>query len=623
MKLAHVRERHAPHGTPYRLAAALDDAAGTWLDLERARRRLAAADPARTHNAVLYRTPIGTLDAHLATGSRIEALGELLEGFEPADDVDEAVLSAADLVFGAPILRPAAFRDFYAFEGHVATMWSRRGGEIPEAWYRLPVFYFSNVSEMRGPGEPVWAPAGSTELDFELEVGAIVDTPVRDLAAGRAEEAIGGYTILNDWSARDLQREETAVRLGPAKGKDFATTIGPWIVTPDELASARAPDSTGPDLAMTAEVRTGDGRVVAVSRGSWASAHFSFDRMLERASADVRIRPGELVGSGTVGGGLPARSPGGDAWPVPRPGRRGRPPDRSPRRAPDADRGAARMTGDPRPGYPPATLPDAETGTTIRIDRMRPGHWPAVRAIYESGIAGGDATLERAAPDWPAWDAAHRPEGRFVAVDREHVLGWVALAPVSTRRVYDGVAWISVYVSPASQRRGIGRTLLLAAVEASEEAGIWTLQAGILAENAASLAVHRRVGFRRVGVQRADRPRRPRSVARRRPARAPERVRRPLTRLSGIWVVETWTPRKISATMLTKLTKTTNPTTTPGNRPPSCSRIPASGRRRSRRTGRGVPGGSHRCATETSSTMIQTKAIRFAVVARPARSPAR
>ncbi len=137
----------------------------------------------------------------------------------------------------------------------------------------------------------------------------------------------------------------------------------------------------------------------------------------------------------------------------------------------------------------------------VRIERMRPGHWPAVRAIYEAGIATGDATLEQSAPDWETWDAGHRPDCRFVAVDREHVLGWVALAPVSGRRVYEGVAWISVYVSTGAQGRGIGRALLTEAIDASEAAGIWTLQAGILAENAASLAVHRRVGFRRVGVQ--------------------------------------------------------------------------------------------------------------------------
>jgi fumarylacetoacetate (FAA) hydrolase len=142
----------------------------------------------------------------------------------------------------------------------------------------------------------VWAPRGSSELDYELEVAAIIDTPVRDLDAARGEEAIGGYTILNDWSARDLQREETTVRLGPAKGKDFASSIGPWLVTPDELADAR--QGTGYDLAMTATVN-GD----ELSRGIWSSAQFSFGQMIERASADVRLRPGDLIGSGTVGTG--------------------------------------------------------------------------------------------------------------------------------------------------------------------------------------------------------------------------------------------------------------------------------------------------------------------------------
>ncbi len=188
-----------------------------------------------------------TLDDHLARGHRVEALAALVEGFVPrgAPEDDDAILDAADLVFGRPVLRPPSFRDFYAFERHVGTMWQRRGQEIPEAWYRLPIFYFSNVSELRGPGEPVWAPAGSSELDYELEVGALIDTPVVDLPPERGEEAIGGFFVLNDWSARDLQRDETAVRLGPAKGKDFATSMGPWLVTPDELADRRAPARPG------------------------------------------------------------------------------------------------------------------------------------------------------------------------------------------------------------------------------------------------------------------------------------------------------------------------------------------------------------------------------------------
>ena len=103
-------------------------------------------------------------------------------------------LDEADLRFGPPVLRPTSLRDFYAFEGHVATMWARRGNPVPEAWYRLPIFYFSNVSEIRGPNDPVWAPRGSLELDYELEVCGLVDTPARDLPEDTAEDAIGGYT---------------------------------------------------------------------------------------------------------------------------------------------------------------------------------------------------------------------------------------------------------------------------------------------------------------------------------------------------------------------------------------------------------------------------------------------
>jgi fumarylacetoacetate (FAA) hydrolase len=302
VKIAHVREVHAPAGASWRLAAALDDreVPVTWLDLEVARRRAIGGDTRLAHNSVLHRQPLTTLDAHLAAGLRIEALRDLVEGFvtRGTADEDDAILDAASLRFGPPIIAPPSLRDFYAFEGHVRTMWQRRGGEVPEAWYRLPVFYFSNVSEIRGPDDPVWAPAASSELDYELEVVGLIDTPARDLGADRAEEAIGGVAIFNDWSARDLQREETAVRLGPAKGKDFASTIGPWLVTPDELASARGAGTTGPDLAMTAEVNG-----IETSRGRWSSAQFSFGEMIARASADVRLRPGDLIGSGTVGGG--------------------------------------------------------------------------------------------------------------------------------------------------------------------------------------------------------------------------------------------------------------------------------------------------------------------------------
>ena len=293
MKIAHVREGHAPAGTPWRLVAALDggEAPSTWLDLEPVRRSQVQADPRLAHNSALHRQPLTTLDALLARGLRVDVLRELLEAGS-----DEEPLDGSDLEFGSPILQPPSLRDFYAFEGHVKTMWERRGGTVPEAWYRIPIFYFSNVSEIRGPGEAVWCPAASQELDYELEVAALIDTRVHDLAAERGEEAIGGYLTLNDWSARDLQREETAVRLGPAKGKDFASSIGPWLVTPDELADARR--GKGYDLAMTATVNGTE-----LSRGTWADAQFSFGEMIARASADARLRPGDLIGSGTVGTG--------------------------------------------------------------------------------------------------------------------------------------------------------------------------------------------------------------------------------------------------------------------------------------------------------------------------------
>ena len=175
MKIAHIRERTAPRRNAVAPRRGARYGRWRWLDLEGARRALVAAEPARAHNSALFRQPVTTLDAHLANGLRVEALADLLDA-----DTDEP-MDASDLAFGPPILQPPTFRDFYAFEQHVGTMWKRRDMEIPEAWYRLPIFYFSNVSEIRGPGDPVWAPRGSSELDYELEVAALIDTPVRDL----------------------------------------------------------------------------------------------------------------------------------------------------------------------------------------------------------------------------------------------------------------------------------------------------------------------------------------------------------------------------------------------------------------------------------------------------------
>jgi len=135
------------------------------------------------------------------------------------------------------------------------------------------------------------------------------------------------------------------------------------------------------------------------------------------------------------------------------------------------------------------------------IDAMRPDDWPAVEAIYREGIATGLATFETETPSWERWDAAHRPDCRLVVRAGERVLGWAALSPVSDRCVYAGVAENSIYIAAAARGRGIGKALLRALVEASEAAGIWTLQTGIFPENAASLALHQVCGFRIVGIR--------------------------------------------------------------------------------------------------------------------------
>jgi L-amino acid N-acyltransferase YncA len=147
----------------------------------------------------------------------------------------------------------------------------------------------------------------------------------------------------------------------------------------------------------------------------------------------------------------------------------------------------------------PAKQPAAEGGDSLTITPLVNTDWEAVRAIYLEGIATGQATFETAAPDWPAWDAAHLADGRLVARHAGQVVGWAALSPVSSRCVYGGVAEVSVYVAEKARGQGVGRALLSALVEASEAAGIWTLQASMFPENEASARLHESCGFRVVG----------------------------------------------------------------------------------------------------------------------------
>jgi fumarylacetoacetate (FAA) hydrolase len=197
-----------------------------------------------------------------------------------------------------PLPRPMSLRDFYAFEQHVTNAHKVRGKTVANEWYQFPVFYFSNPNAVYGPGEAVPRPSYTAEMDFELEVACVIGKTGINIPVEEAESYIFGYMIFNDWSARDIQRRETKVGLGPAKAKDFASSLGPWLVTPDELQE-RATSRPGVyNLDMTARI---NGR--GVSPGNWGDLHYSFGEMIARASQDVYLLPGDVIGSGTVGGG--------------------------------------------------------------------------------------------------------------------------------------------------------------------------------------------------------------------------------------------------------------------------------------------------------------------------------
>lgn len=191
----------------------------------------------------------------------------------------------------------SSVRDFYAFEQHVATCRKHRGLEMLPQWYQMPVFYFSNPVAIIGDGDPVWAPQGSSALDYELELACVIGTAARDLPADdSAMSCVVGFTVMNDWSARDLQRAEMACGLGPSKSKDFATSLGPQL-TP--LAALRNCYRDGRlHLEMTARVNGKE-----YSRGNAGTMHWTWPQILAHASRDTELRPGDVLGSGTVGTG--------------------------------------------------------------------------------------------------------------------------------------------------------------------------------------------------------------------------------------------------------------------------------------------------------------------------------
>lgn len=191
----------------------------------------------------------------------------------------------------------ASLRDFYAFEQHVKTCRAHRGLEMVLQWYQVPVFYFSNSIAVIGDGDPVWPPQGSSALDYELELACVIGTSARDLPADNtAMDCVAGFTIMNDWSARDLQRAEMAVGLGPSKSKDFATSLGPRLVPFSELGEQYRDGRL--HLEMTARVNGKE-----YSRGNSGSMYWTWPQILAHASRDTKLRPGDVIGSGTVGTG--------------------------------------------------------------------------------------------------------------------------------------------------------------------------------------------------------------------------------------------------------------------------------------------------------------------------------
>jgi len=221
-------------------------------------------------------------------------LARRLAGAPPA----EALREAATIHLLAPIPRPVSMRDGYAFRQHVATARRNRGLEMIPEFDLFPVTYFTNHLAVTGPGEVLVQDHHLTRLDFELEVAIVTGRPLKNATLEEANDAIFGYMVMNDWSARMLQMEEMKLSLGPCKGKDFATSLGPWLVTKDELKLEPTPQGLTLHAAMTCDV---NGH--RLSSGNADTMNWTFAQILQRTSYGIQMHAGEVIGSGTVGTG--------------------------------------------------------------------------------------------------------------------------------------------------------------------------------------------------------------------------------------------------------------------------------------------------------------------------------
>ena len=212
-------------------------------------------------------------------------------------------ISVDEVTLLAPVNEPTSCRDGYAFRQHVAAARRNRGVPMIPEFDQYPIFYFTNHNAIQGPGEITCMPDHFEKLDFELEVAVVIGKKGRNIKAEEADQYIAGYMIMNDMSARTLQMEEMLLNLGPAKGKDFSTVIGPYMVTPDELESylvAAKPNHVGNSHNLTMKCWVNG---VQVSEGNVADMDWTFAEIIERCAYGVDILPGDVIGSGTVGTG--------------------------------------------------------------------------------------------------------------------------------------------------------------------------------------------------------------------------------------------------------------------------------------------------------------------------------
>ncbi len=247
---------------------------------------LSQLTPALVSNGRVYPLPFADMHEVIRIGAS-----------EAASRASDKSFAVDEVRFHAP-LKPTTLRDAYAFEQHVRTASQNRGREVPKEWYQFPIFYYTNPNSIYGSGDEIPYPHYTQAMDFELEIAVIIGKPGINIKPEDVPNHIFGYTIFNDWSARDVQRAEMKAGLGPAKGKDFASSLGPVIVTSEALVDRSVNRPGVYDLNMVARING-----VEISKANFKDIYWSFGEIIARASDTCELQAGDVIGSGTVGTG--------------------------------------------------------------------------------------------------------------------------------------------------------------------------------------------------------------------------------------------------------------------------------------------------------------------------------